>query len=89
MSVAVTLSSGGRGEAVAFEGEVLSLVLPRAFAPGAPVSLEATVDGRTMALNGKALGSKRREDGRFDVRMRMINLRRSERERLSASLRAQ
>jgi hypothetical protein len=67
------------GEAVSFEGDVLVTVLERAFAPGAPVKLE--LDG--MSIDGKAIGSKRREDGKYDVRLRLRNLRREFRERLT------
>ncbi len=83
MSAKVVLAAGGEGEAVRFEGEVLSLILGRAFAPGAPVALEATIGTDTIALTGKSIGSKRREDGRFDVRLRMTNLRREDRVRLT------
>lgn len=83
MSARVVLASGAEGEAVRLEGEVLSLVLPRAFAPGAPVSFEATIGADALALTGKAIGSKRRDDGRFDVRLRMTNLRREDRLRLA------
>jgi hypothetical protein len=74
------------GEAQTLEGEVLALVLPRAFAPGAPIAFSAEVEGGAIALHGKTIGSKRREDGRFDVRVRMTNLRRGDRERLIAAL---
>ncbi len=74
------------GEALRLEGEVLSLVLPRAFAPGAPLSFTAELEGEEVALSGKTFGSKKREDGRFDVRVRMTNLRRVDRERLAAAL---
>ncbi len=74
------------GEAVRFEGEVLSLILPRAFAPGAPIEFVAELDGESVELGGKTVGSKRREDDRFDVRVRMTNLRRTHRERLREAL---
>jgi hypothetical protein len=82
MSAPVVLSGGGEGEAARLEGEVLHLILARAFAPGAPVAFEATLAGGRVALTGKTIGSKRRDDGRFDVRLRMTNLRREDRARL-------
>ena len=82
MSARVVLAAGGEGEAARIEGEVLHLIPARAFAPGAPVALEATIEGEAVALTGKSIGSKRRDDGRFDVRLRMTNLRREERLRL-------
>jgi hypothetical protein len=75
------------GEALSLEGEVLALVLPRAFAPGAPIAFSAELEGEAVSLHGKTIGSKKREDGRFDVRVRMTNLRRLDRERLVAALR--
>lgn len=83
MSAPVVLSEGGEGEATRLEGEVLHLILARAFAPGAPVAFAATIAGERVALTGKSIGSKRREDGRFDVRLRMTNLRREDRARLA------
>ncbi len=72
MSVVV---GGEPGVWVDFSGEILEVLSARPFAPGAPVSIE--VDG--TSLQGKSLGSKRQPDGRFHVRMRMINLRRAHR----------
>lgn len=84
MSAPIVLSEGGEGEATRLEGEVLHLILARAFAPGAPVAFAATIAGERVALTGKSIGSKRREDGRFDVRLRMTNLRREDRARLAS-----
>ncbi len=78
------LRDGGEGEAIAWSREVLHLVLPRAFAPGAPLALTLELDGGALELTGKTIGSKRREDGRFDVRARLISLRRGDRARLEA-----
>lgn len=82
MSAPLTLSSGGEGEAVDLAGEVLRVVLPRAFAPGAPVTLTVDLDA-PVTITGKTIGSKLRDDGRFDVRLRLVNLRRSDREALA------
>jgi hypothetical protein len=84
VSAPVVLRGGGEGEATRLEGEVLHVILARAFAPGAPVAFDATIAGEPVALTGKAIGSKRRDDGRFDVRLRMTNLRREDRLRLSS-----
>lgn len=86
MSVAVELSGGYEGEAVLLDGEHLQLVCERAFAPGAPVELEARLEGGPLVLRGKSRGSRRRSDGRFDVGLRLVNVRRSEREALRAAL---
>ncbi|MCZ7687520.1 MAG: hypothetical protein M5U28_55795 [Sandaracinaceae bacterium] len=63
---------------------MLHLVLPRAFAPGAPLALTLELEDGALELTGKTIGSKRREDGRFDVRARLISLRREDRARLEA-----
>lgn len=81
----VRVAGGGQGEAISFSGEVLHVVLERAFAPGAPLSLELAHATGPLSLSGKTIGSKRREDGRFDVRLRLVSLRREEREKLSGA----
>lgn len=86
MSAGLTLDDGARGEAVRVDGEVLEAVLPRAFAPGAPARMELDGDA-PIPIEGKTIGSKRRDDGRFDVRMRLINLRREHRAALESALR--
>lgn len=71
---------GEEGAWVRFAGEVLEVLSPQPFAPGAPIPVE--VDG--TPLQGKSLGSKRQPDGRFHVRMRLVNLRREHRAMLAA-----
>lgn len=83
---------GGEGEALAFErAEVLRCVVSRAFAPGAPIALRIglTVEAEPeeVALSGKSTGSKRRADGRFDLVVRLISLRKAHRLALEAALR--
>lgn len=87
MSVTVRVA-GGAGELVALEGEVIAAVFARAFAPGAPVKMEALLGEDSLPVEGKTIGSRRREDGRFDVRLRAINLRRETREALARALAA-
>jgi len=74
-------SAAGQGEAVGFEGETLHLVLDRPVAPGTPVAVRVG----DLDLRGKSLGSKRRPDGRFDVRLRLVSLRREDRAKLEAA----
>ena len=85
MSLAIELAIGGEGEAHAFDGEVLHVIVGRAFAPGAPVEL-AVHATPTLMVRGKALGSKRQEDGRFAVRLRLVTLKRDDREQLLSRL---
>lgn len=84
MSVAIALGAGGDGTFERLDGEVLSIVLSRAFAPGAPVPLSILLEGQPVRLRAKTIGSKRRSDGRFEVRLRVINLSRHDRARLEA-----
>ena len=87
MSVPVELpDGGGDGEALAFDGEWLSCVLSRAFAPGSPVKLSLRLPKGKLALGGKAAGSRRMKDGRFALRLRLISLRRDQREALLRAL---
>jgi hypothetical protein len=79
----VKVEQGGEGEALSVAGEVLHIVIDRAYAPGAPISMSvARADGE-LGLRGKTIGSKRREDGRFDVKLRLVSLSRVDRERLA------
>lgn len=75
------------GRLVAFEDGVLTLVLPRALAPGAPLTF-AVVDasGEERRFEGRSLGARRTEGGHFRVRMRPVNLRREDRAFLRARL---
>ncbi|MBZ0117893.1 MAG: hypothetical protein K8H88_12900 [Sandaracinaceae bacterium] len=81
----LVLAKGGEGEATSFDGDVLVTILPRAYAPGSPCELRV----EDLTLTGKTLGAKRRADGRFDVRVRLISVRREARERLLSALGAE
>ncbi len=83
MNAPVRFAGGGEGVAEAYAEGVLALVAPRAYAPGAPMSFDVVVEASAaLSLAGRAIGSKRRDDGRFSVRIRLTNLRRAEREAL-------
>jgi len=84
--VEVRLDSGEDAEALRFDGTTLAMLSPRAYAPGAPIRFSATTDHDTRNFEGRAIGSKRVDDGRFEVRMRFVNLRRADRELLSGRL---
>jgi len=83
--VKVRLETGEEAEAVAFEGNLLKLRSPRAFAPGAPIRFKTTED-EPRSLEGRTIGSKRLDDRCFEVRMRFVNLRRNDRELLLRKL---
>ena len=80
MSVACTLPGALAGTAESWTGEVLVVSSPRAFAPGAPLRVELGA----LTVEAKSLGSKKRDDGRFEVRLRAVNLRREQRLALDA-----
>jgi hypothetical protein len=85
----VRIAAGAEGEALELSGETMKLVIDRAFAPGAPMSFELEVSPelapelargpKNIALEARTIGSKRQPDGRFEVRVRLINLRREDR----------
>jgi hypothetical protein len=75
------------GHAVSFVGETFVAVVSRAFAPGTPFRGVVTIEGVDLAIEGRANGSKRTPEGTFEVRARLINLRKADRERLEAASR--
>jgi hypothetical protein len=78
--IEVLLPSGAKAKAVEWRPDVLSLICPNAFAPGQPVELKAQGEGgEVIALIGKSSGSKKRDDGAFDVKLRLHSLRREQR----------
>ena len=78
---------GAEGHAVSFEGEFLVVVVSRAFAPGTPFTGGIAIDGTSIQIEGRATGSKRTPEGMFEVRARLINLRKADRELLEAASR--
>lgn len=79
------LGTGEDAEATAIDGNVLTLSSPRAFAPGAPIRF-STVGEMERRFEGRTVASKRVDDGRFEVRLRFVNLRRADREFLRRAL---
>jgi hypothetical protein len=75
----LTLSDGERGRALSYAGGVLRMVCERAHPPGQPLSLTLLAGGGELALQGKSARSKRREDGAFDVELKLVSLRRDQR----------
>ncbi len=76
------LDGGEDAEARSFDGAILTIMSPRAFAPGAPIRFSTSTGDEVRAFEGRALGSKRVEDAHFQVRLRFVNLRRADRELL-------
>ena len=82
----IWLESGEDAEARAFDGNLLTLWSPRAFAPGSPIRFVAPLDGEAPSFEGRAIASKRIDDSHFEVRMRFVNLRRHDRTLLTTHL---
>ena len=82
----VLLDSGEDAEARDFDGAVLTLSSPRAFAPGAPIRFSATTDSETRNFEGRTIGTKRIDQTHFEVRLRLVNLRRPDRDLLTTHL---
>ena len=78
------LDDGEEAEARSFDGNIVTLLSPRAFAPGAPIRFTATTEEGVHHFEGRTIGSKRIDDARFEVRLRFVNLRRADRELLLA-----
>lgn len=78
--------NGEDGEAKSLDGNILTLLSPRAFAPGSPIRFAVLKDEAERWFEGRTLGCKRVDDGRFEVRMRFVNLRRVDRELLLREL---
>ena len=76
----VRLESGDGASVTAFDGNVLTLLSPKAFAPGAPIRFQSIGAELERGFEGRTIGSKRTDDGAFEVRLRLINLRRADRE---------
>lgn len=81
MSVLLRDRHGDTLELVAFDGKAFELVGPRAFAPGQPLVLEMPL-GVGYRLELKSVGSKKRSDGRFDIRARATTLAKGARDAL-------
>ena len=86
MTILVELPTGDRAEAEALDGEVLTLRSPRPFAPGTPLRLEVSLDTARCTVESKTVGAKRRADGTFEVRLRLVSLRRADRALLAEAL---
>jgi hypothetical protein len=80
---AARIADGAQVQVVGYAAGMLSLVCDCAHPPGRPLELRVQVGAdAALVLQGKSAGSKRREDQRFDVRLRLHSLRREDRARL-------
>ena len=79
------LDSGEDAHPIRFDGNLLILHSPRAYAPGAPIRFALVLE-EDHPVEGRTIGSKRIDDGVFEVRLRFVNLRRADRELLTQAL---
>jgi hypothetical protein len=85
-AVAVRFAPEGEGEAVGLDNEMLRLISSQAFAPGTPLAFTVVAGDEQLELSGKTRSCKRRADGRFDLGVRLVDLRRAERKTLQRML---
>jgi hypothetical protein len=78
-------AEGDTLELTAFDGKHFALVSSKAYAPGQPITLTVELVP-TCLLELKSLGSKRRDDERFDVKARAMTLAKPTRDRIVAAL---
>ncbi len=81
----IVLNDNSLGEAVSFSKGILQVILPVAFAPGSPV-LMRTASEPSFPLEGRVVIVQRTEQGQFDTKVRLINLRREHRQALDGFL---
>lgn len=84
----VQTTNGEQARATALQGAILSIEALQAYAPGAPLRLRVQLPEGEATWQGKTVGSKRLSDGRYLVRLRLISLRRAERQWLEAQFAA-
>lgn len=80
---AISLTGGGEARLVRIEGERVTLESTRAFPPGAPLGL--ALEGLAAPVRVKVRGSRRRDDGWFQVEGRLVGLTREQRARLEGA----
>ncbi len=83
--IPIRFTSGEEGVAVALDGLMLAVVSSGAHAPGRPVELQLALPDGALVVRAKSRGSRRREDSRFDVTLRLVTLRREQHARLAAA----
>jgi hypothetical protein len=79
------IDGAGDGSAVSIAGEILTLMVPRAFAPGAPFRGAVLLPDGELSIEGRTVNSRKTPDGTFEVRVRLVNLRREDRLRLAGT----
>jgi hypothetical protein len=85
VSYPVEVSDGARGALVGYANERVELLLDRPFPPGRPLVFTASLPTGPLTLQGKAQGSKRRDEALFAVQLKLTSLRREDRVTLEQS----
>ncbi len=76
----------GKGELLSLVRDQMQAIGPAPYAPGTPIRLSVGLTEVSIPVEAKCGGSKRRDDGRFDLTLRVINMRRAHRDALTAAL---
>jgi hypothetical protein len=76
----VRYAGGAEGRALSYSSNlVLGLVAAQAYAPGQPLVFELRLGESWVSLSGKSQGSRARDEGGFELKVRLTNLRREAR----------
>jgi hypothetical protein len=87
LGVALRIGSDETGMALGWDGSTLQLTAAKAHPPGQPLELVLWPErANPLKLGARSLGSRRRSDDAFDVRVRLVNLSRESREQLAQAL---
>ena len=82
-AVPVRIAGAHDGAILELAGLQMRLRSPKAFPPGQPLALQLSPD---VQLEARAIGSKRLDESSFELRVRLINLRKDAREALERAL---
>ena len=80
-----SIRNRGLARGVGYADGVLLLICEVAHPPGRPLELTLQLSDAMLTLSGKTIASKRRDDGRYDVRLRLSSVRREQRAALEAA----
>jgi hypothetical protein len=83
MAAPVRIAGVHDGAVLELTGLQLRLRSPKAFPPGQPLTLQLQND---VKLEARTIGSKRLDESSFELRVRLINLRKDGREALERAL---
>ena len=84
--IVLMLAGEHTGRAHSYRDGVLFFVCDVAFAPGQPFVATIASEPGPLEIRGKAASSKLRDDGAFDVRVKLHSLRREQRNWLETNL---